>query len=886
MKKLTKLILLCVIINACFIEMQAQNILYFKGGRLHVVNSSHQDIAWMDAPEVCIRFRDENMITPALKRMAENPEFCFSVEAALSLREYLEKYPERIGEILKYTQQGRLEWGATYQQPYPSMYDGEALVRQTYLGRKWLMKTLPGCEFITAWNEDVPGVALQLPQILAKAGIKYYQFSRFQPGFYKWYSPDGSSILGWSPGQYHEFIQPFANAKTDEERIAVLQKDLDDWVPYFKTRKINPDFMYLYSFDFSTPINFDSFFEAWNKEAKGANKKGLPFIQYSTGTMAMDYISSSKNAKFDEIMGERPDVWLYIHGPTHQKALKAGRDASRILTSAEKFATFDAILSGTFNDYPQETLTKAWEAAIYPDHGWGGKNGVITDRLFRTKFEFGYNQGKQVLDHALQSIAQKINYKKESIYAVTIFNPLSWDRTDPVTFTLDAEGRPDNHFRLIDAEGNEVACQLSSRHCVSLPGHDEVLTINFIADHVPAMGYKTYYLVKSDKAFRNNTAFIDPAKAYENKFYKVEFGKGGIKSLYDKELDKQILNTSKFNGGELFTLESIGNGAGEFTDVQQPTMKDYDKLGNYPVAWQCVESGDVYDAFQVIQPMRDARITLRIVLYKNIKRIDIETEIDGFNGENWREFRLAFPVNQQNAKVAYEVPMGVVEVGKDEIKGAAGFSKPTQIYSTPCKEVHPREVQDWFCSFDGKNCLTISSDVAVFDWLDPTDQANSNIILQPILLASRKSCHGEGNYYLQPGNHSYRFSIYSHEGDWKNGFQYGTQSNQPLRAVAVNTSQTVSAGTLPETYSFADINKKSAIISTVKKCDDDNSVIVRCYDIEGKDAEISFKLFKDVKAVFQTNLIEEEPKPLKSKTTNGFVFKLGHHAIETFKMDL
>lgn len=865
---------------------QAQNSTYFKNGRLHVVNSSHQDIAWMDAPEVCIGFRDQNMITPALKRMSENLEFCFSVEAALSLREYLEKYPERKDEILKYTKQGRLEWGATYQQPYPSMYDGEALIRQTYLGRKWLKKTLPGCDFITAWNEDVPGVSLQLPQILAKAGIKYYQFSRSQPGFYKWYSPDGSSVLGWSPGHYYDFIQPFNNAKTDEERTSVLQKDLDNWASYFKTRKINPDFLYLYSFDFSTPINFDRFFESWNKEVKGANKKGLPFIQYSTSTMAMDDVSRSKNARFDEIMGERPNVWLYIHGPTHQKALKAGREASRMLTAAEKFATFDALLSGSFNNYPQEALTSGWEAAIYPDHGWGGKNGVITDRLFRTKFEFGYHTGKEVLNRSLESISRKIDYKKENIFAVTVFNPLSWERTDPATFTWDVEGRPDNHFRLVDGEGNEIACQLSSRHDGTLPGQDEVLTIDFVAANVPAMGYKTYYLVPSDKAIRYRTDFINPTTPYENKFYKVEFGKGGIKSLYDKELGRQLFDTSKFNGGELFTLESVGTGAGEFTDIQQPTMKDYDKLGNYPTVWQCVESGDVYDVFQIIQPMRDARITLRVILYKGVKRIDVETAIDGFNGENWREFRLAFPVNGENSKVAYEVPMGVVEVGKDEIKGAAGFSTPRQIYSTPCKEVHPREVQDWFCSFDGKNGLTISSDVAVFDWINPTDSTDNRVVLQPILLASRRSCHGEGNYYLQPGNHKYRFSIYSHEGDWRNGFRYGTQSNQPLHAVVVNTRLTESAGTIPETYSFANIDQKSTVISTVKKCDDDNSVIVRCYDMEGKDAEISFSLFKEVKSVSRTNLIEEEPKPLQTKSDKGFKFKLGHHAIETFKIGM
>ena len=106
----------------------------------------------------------------------------------------------------------------------------------------------------------------------------------------------------------------------------------------------------------------------------------------------------------------------------------------------------------------------------------------------------------------------------------------------------------------------------------------------------------------------------------------------------------------------------------------------------------------------------------------------------------------------------------------------------------PCSQVHPREVQDWFSASDGTSAITISSDVAVFDWIDPTSNPAGYAILQPVLLASRKSCHSEGNYYLQPGDHNYTFSIYSHKGDWKNGYRYGTQSNQPLKAIVSKPS--------------------------------------------------------------------------------------------------
>ena len=66
---------------------------------------------------------------------------------------------------------------------------------------------------------------------------------------------------------------------------------------------------------------------------------------------------------------------------------------------------------------------------------------------------------------------------------------------------------------------------------------------------------------------------------FENSFFSIRFGKGGIESLYDKTLGKDVIDASKFTLGEVFTMQSVGNGAGEFSDIQQPSMEGYDKTG-------------------------------------------------------------------------------------------------------------------------------------------------------------------------------------------------------------------------------------------------------------------------------------------------------------------
>ncbi len=847
---------------------------YFREGYVSVVPSSHQDIAWMDSIAKCIEFRDVKMITPVLERLRENSEFKFSVEDGLSLREYLQRHPDSYDEILKYTEEGRLEWGATYKQPYESMYDGESLIRQTYLGRKWLKKTLPGCDFKVYWNEDVPGRALQMAQILSKSGIPYMQFSRFQPGIYRWYSPDGSYITCYTPGQYDEAGIPVREAKTNINSLTkAFSSILTEWNDYYMKRNINPEVQFLYSHDFATPPDYDAFFKEWNFSAA---RRKMPEIGYATAEEWFNEVTKG-DPVFDRIEGERPDVWLYIHGPSHQKALKASREGSRLLTAAEKFATFDALQQGSFRDYPQSLFTKAWEDAIYPDHGWGGKHGDLTDRTFRTVYENARSTAAGILGKSLHNIASRIHFSKDAI-PVTVFNTLSWERTDIVKFTLDVEGYPDDSFRLIDQDGNEIPYQLIDEHNI-LGNRDEVLTFLFIAEKVPSVGYKTYYLEKGKP-----TAFAkrsdNDSHTYENLYYKVRFSDGGIMSLYDKELSVNLMKTDKFLGAELFTMQSVGNGAGEFTDVQQPTMEGFEKMSQYSQPWSLVSEGPVRDVYEFRKEINHVTVVEQLIFYRTVKRIDVHMELNGFDGERYREFRLAFPVDQAKSEIAYEVPMGVVRVGKDEIAGAAGFSKASQIYDTPCSSVHPREVQDWFSASDGKNAVTISSDVAVFDWIDPTSNPAGYAILQPILLASRKSCHGEGNYFLQPGDHDYTFSIYSHTGDWKNGYRYGTQSNQPLKAIV---SKSLPGGTMPETMSFISVENKNLILSTIKKCEDDDNIIVRCYDIEGIDSDASISVSAPFQKAELMNMIEEEGKAIPG-SGNSLGVRIGHNSIETFKL--
>jgi alpha-mannosidase len=154
-------------------------------------------------------------------------------------------------------------------------------------------------------------------------------------------------------------------------------------------------------------------------------------------------------------------------------------------------------------------------------------------------------------------------------------------------------------------------------------------------------------------------------------------------------------------------------------------------------------------------------------------------------------------------------------------------------------------------------------------------------MLQPVLLASRRSCHGEGPWYLQQGDHHYRFILTSHKpGD---GRQFGAASNAPLTAVFDPPVQ--ESRTLPESRSFFDTGSDHVVLSTMKKGEDDESVVVRLYEADGKDAVSTLTLPFDPIRMERTNMIEEEGQESDMENVQGgrAQLSLSHHAVETVK---
>ena len=109
-------------------------------------------------------------------------------------------------------------------------------------------------------------------------------------------------------------------------------------------RGLAPEFPLLNSVDFSKPTDFGPLIALWN--ARPGAAAPLPKMVYSSAREFFEALTEGA-PRLDRVAGERPNLWLYIHGPTHHRAIAAQREAGYLLPAAEAFNAVRALLAHT-----------------------------------------------------------------------------------------------------------------------------------------------------------------------------------------------------------------------------------------------------------------------------------------------------------------------------------------------------------------------------------------------------------------------------------------------------------------------------------------------------------------------------------------------------------
>jgi alpha-mannosidase len=885
---------------------------YLQDATIHIIANSHQDIGLIDTQANAGLYRSERVIGPAIELLEKYPDYRFGLEATFFLMEYLNNKPFQAEKVRNLMKEGRLYFGSTYTQQYLSIWSGEALVRQLYYGRKWVKENV-GADIpcYTAWNVDTPENPLQFPQVLAKSGVKYLMLGRFRAGIFDWYSPDGSKVTVDDLGMYDQ-LMPYLQPMDPVHAALQIPELLSYWDEFYKEHKVAPEFPISNMADYVPPDEgLISLAHEWNEGARQTYGAGFKF-KFSTGDEFMGALTRNPETRLPVLKGEWVIPWGYIV-PSQSKLVIAGREAGWNLTSAEKFWALRFLTARKSEPYQRKLFDKAWMHHLYFDHGPGAMNGDISDRVVRMHEESAQILGRSLLDSVVRWIAERATPLDEQSLKLVVLNPLSWDRTGPTTVEIPTPSGQEPE--ILDARGETLPVQW-----VPQPAGGTTRYV-FEAKDIPSIGYSTLK-VRFKPAAHAGPPLAEQFKSrvFENQFYQLQFVPGGLKSIYDKQMGRELVNPEDFLAGEVFDLDSFGGdsaGTQGYGETAQPSWARIEKASQYSPSWQLIESGPVRTGWKMEQPFREATIRLEVFAYEHTKRLDFNVAILHWSGAIYKEFRMAMPVNVPNGQVAYEVPYAILEVGKDELQEAPfpGYD------NVPSYKIHPRFVQNWISAGNKDFTVALSSMAATWDYLDAHEKKDRFTLLQPILLATRKSAYEQGNIFSPPGDYHYRFALTSFAGGWRNNIRFGDEINAPFPAVTIASTygwekdrvkgrinspfyplpenpegpigslplmlpgERWDNTVLPSTMSLCRVSAPNYIITALKVADDQRGFIVRGYEVTGQDVPVTLTF--PALAISQANAtsLTEEDLPQQLDVADGAVrFEAGHRSINALRL--
>jgi alpha-mannosidase len=878
---------------------------FFIDQTQYIISSSHNDIAFLDTPLATILFRNKQVIAKAIDMLEADPQFRHSMENSLYIRDFLSLNPGLKQRLAAVMADGRFCCGASYTQFYETSVTSEGMVRQYYLGKRWLEKEFPGFKTRTAWNVDVPARAMQSAQVLKKCGIDYLFISRMDAGFFHWFSPDGSFVSGYSTGQYHaNSISQIINlgyevynedsrknmdstgeetaVAADTEGMEKIVRYLDETAEsYYIPRGIPPLFAFLAIRDYDAPLNLNGYFKRMSQYDK---EKQLPPFAHANPEEFMDRAVKllDKPSFWNEYHGERPNLWIY-HEISHAKAFWYSRNGLNLIDQGELLASLYALVSKSYGKYPERDIRSCWEQLLYLDHGWGGYNGHITDETYLQVSKKGYGTAAEIMDTMKGKLGDLIVVPADGAY-ITVFNTSHWKRRDNVVCRIDWKELGTLSFKIKDGLGREIPFQI-----VEEPAP---YTIGIVfTPEVPACGFSRYSIEPDVNPYIKNlnTAMVKSRDRHqvviENSFYCIEIKDGGITKLFDKELEEDLLNhDSLLKGFEVFVLDSSGNGSGEFSEIQQPSYQFgsvVDKYGvstgytncssNYGMQWRIRDHEGLNDPLgaNMLIIEGEARfphfvLIQEIKISNLIKKIETVVHIESWDGTMYREIRMALPLKERYSDISYEVPMGILRLGKDEVQGPVGTkpfikntspNRPTVIYPTDCREIHPREVQSWIAAEDGCSVVMFSCpDIPTFDYHNFAFAApGQGTLIQPILFASRHSCHNQGDPYHQRGSHHFRFSLTSAPGSLKESLK-NIEGEKHALSPMISYREKQREG-LPWTGSFVTVTG-DVRVSCIKKAEDSDELVVRVYEPFGKEEPFSVTFRQKAKSIRKSDMLE------------------------------
>ena len=880
-----------------------------------VVPHTHWDREWYWPFE---RFRLElaRVVDHVLAVLEQDPAFRYFLldGHAAVLEDYLEARPENRERLRMQIAAGRLGVGPWYTLPDGFLPSGESLIRNLLLGHR--VAGVFGPVTKEGYCPDTFSHPAQLPQILAGFSIDSFFFMRglgedvqTLRSEFAWEAPDGSRVLA------HFLSESYTNA-------AILRRTPEETVLHH-----------------GRLVNYDSLTELRDRLAARAATDTVLLMNGGDHLDVQEDLPGSLQA----LRGRMPD--RLVHGTLREfvervRAKGAPRTSYRgELLLGRYFHTNLGCLSTRMylkqrNAETQMLLERlaeplaavarllgapSWQSLLW--HAWrhvlhnhahdsicGCSLDPVHDEMlarYDRAAEIARAVARTSLDHVADRVAAP---NQDEGIPVVIFNPLPWTRTDCVeaeivpytgfpygvrTFTPSGYRELDlRRCALVDDEGRTVPYELLEERIIVqdplnrrkvLPAHG----IRFVARDVPGLGYRTVSLVPRPRgATRARATRRRGERSIENEFFRVSAGQDGSLNVED-------LRAGRLHRG-LHYFEDVGDAGDEYAFAAPEQQELIESRGGRATIE--VVRGPVDQTLRVGQQLRlpsglapDGRrrstgrvacpISSAIRLFPGVRRIEIETTVA--NAARDHRLRVAFPTG---APATAAVADDTFQIARRSLTGPDGAdweeppvpARPHQTFVAVEHTGHGLAVAsvglpEHEVTTDGVIHLTLLRCVGYLG--RPSGVPRKGLVGPPIETPGAQCL----------GVHRFRYAIIPFEGGCEDAriWQPAADLNAPMVAVQKKRSR----GDLPARLTLLGVDPPVIHLSAVKLADDENSVIVRVYNLAGHRVRGTVELFRAIRVVGEVNLNEEGTDDrVAPPDGHRFTVELGPHQIKTLKI--
>ncbi|MHA1148171.1 MAG: alpha-mannosidase [Promethearchaeota archaeon] len=823
-----------------------------KRKEIFLIPYAHLDTQWRWEFPTTINKYIKKTLDENIYLFEKYPEYCFNFTGALRYAMMKEYYPEKFEKVKKYIAEGRWNYVGTCLDETDALIPSvESMIRNILYGDRWAKRELctRSRDYVIP---DCFGFPANMPTILSYCGLHGFSSQKltwgsavgipFEIGI--WEGPDGNGIVSaLNPGAYVSRIRrPVQKSKKRLRRLNALGEKTGIWKSY----------QYYGVGDIGGAPKESSVKKAIMSMKKSEEEIFEIIVRQGSSDQFFSEITEKEKELMERYSG---DLLLVNHSAgtlTSAAIMKRWNRKNELLAYAAEVSAVTALLISGL-PYPKEKIKSAWFKIIQNQ-----MHDILPGTSTPIAYEYSQNDeilASNILNSVLEDSASAIASYVKGEGSILLFNPLGEYRNDAVDIKLanwhEDEG---SQITIMNAEGNILPAQIQKNYKGDFQ-------ITFIPELKPCswsrFSIQTNSLTK-DIQIKDVVSIISYEKLFilENSNYRVRILKDGkIESIFHKRLDKELLKKPlayefQKEKPSLFPAWNM-----DWKDRKKDPFLRLESGATVSI----IENGPIRCTIQITTTYNTSKFVKEISLVHNSEIVEFTERI------NWREtgcsIKLALNVNMNRPEVIYNWETSRIIRGLNNEK----------LFEMPSRYWVDMSEDDWGISI-------------IEDSKYGYDHPHDDTLRMTLLYTP--GIHKITGFWDQKfqdwGEHTIRYAIYGHKGNFKGTDHLAKRFNQKVHSFSISNDLTSEA---KNNISLFEVSSKQLGILAVKQPEDSEGILIRVYERYGTDlsADIIFK--SAIHSVKEVNGIEEYLCDI-SHSENKFRIKIDANGIRSYIVEL